>query len=156
MGKHNSTRVDEGRKSWNLLAIKNVMHEPWSGGGEQSLLCDPGSQWRLGEREKKKGEDNKWDGKKKQTGIHQVRLITWYTIRYLVYTTWYTGAVRTGTRMYYMVQPEHLHVYLSLHRYSTTGTRAGVLFFLPCIKYEVLILVSLGLEFLFFRFCSQN
>ena len=28
-------------------------------GGEKSLLCDPGSELRLGGREKKKGEDNK-------------------------------------------------------------------------------------------------
>ena len=35
-------------------------------GGENSLLCDPGSELRLGGREKKKGEDNKWDGKKKK------------------------------------------------------------------------------------------
>ena len=34
--------------------------------GEKSLLCDPGSEVRLGGREKKKGEDNKWDGKKKR------------------------------------------------------------------------------------------
>ena len=38
-------------------------------GGEKSLLCDPGSELRLGGREKKKGNDNtrsKWDGEKKK------------------------------------------------------------------------------------------
>ena len=35
-------------------------------GGEKSLLCDPGSELRLGGREKKKGEDNKRDDKKKK------------------------------------------------------------------------------------------
>ena len=33
---------------------------------KKSLLCDPGSELRLGGREKKKGEDNKWDGKKRE------------------------------------------------------------------------------------------
>ena len=33
---------------------------------EKSLRCDPGSELRLGGREKKKGEDSKWDGKKKE------------------------------------------------------------------------------------------
>ena len=33
---------------------------------EKSLLCDPGSELRLGGREKKKkGEDNKWDEEKR-------------------------------------------------------------------------------------------
>ena len=35
------------------------------GKGEESLLCDPGYELRLGGREKKKGEDNKWDEKTK-------------------------------------------------------------------------------------------
>ena len=35
-------------------------------GGEKSLLCDPGSELRLGGRENRRGEDNKWDGKKKK------------------------------------------------------------------------------------------
>ena len=30
-------------------------------GGEKSLLCDTGSELRLGGREKKKGDNNKWD-----------------------------------------------------------------------------------------------
>ena len=36
------------------------------GRGKKSLLCDPASELRLGGREKKKGEENKWDGKKKK------------------------------------------------------------------------------------------
>ena len=62
MGKHNSTPVDEGRKSFNLLAIK-MRGTNRSGGGEKSLLCDPGSELRLGGREEMKGEGNRWDGK---------------------------------------------------------------------------------------------
>ena len=34
------------------------------GRGEKRLLCDPGSELRLGGTEKRKGEDNKGDGKK--------------------------------------------------------------------------------------------
>ena len=34
--------------------------------GRKSLLCDPGSELRLGGRENRKGEDNTWDGKKKK------------------------------------------------------------------------------------------
>ena len=52
VGKHNSTRVDEGRKSCNLLAIKNARHESQWGEGEKSLLCGPGSELRLGRTEK--------------------------------------------------------------------------------------------------------
>ena len=33
------------------------------GRGEKSLLRDPGSELRLGGREKKKGEDTEWNGK---------------------------------------------------------------------------------------------
>ena len=35
-------------------------------GREMSLLCDPGSELRLGGSKKKKGDQNKWDGEKKQ------------------------------------------------------------------------------------------
>ena len=35
-------------------------------GGEKSLLYDPGSELRLGGREKKKGADDNKDGKKKR------------------------------------------------------------------------------------------
>ena len=57
-------QVDEGRKSWNIFAIK-CKARTVVGRGEKSLLYDPGSELRLGQRErKKKGEDNKRDGKK--------------------------------------------------------------------------------------------
>ena len=48
-------RVDEGRNSWSLLAIKKVMMKMKArtvvGRGEESLLNDPGS-----EKEKEKHE----------------------------------------------------------------------------------------------------
>ena len=53
VSKHNSTRVDEGKKSWNRLAIKNARHEPHWGGGK-SLLRDPGSELRLGGRDNRR------------------------------------------------------------------------------------------------------
>ena len=34
--------------------------------GEKSLLCDPGSELRLGGRENRKAQDDKWDGEKKK------------------------------------------------------------------------------------------
>ena len=42
------------------------------GGRESPVVCDPGSELRLGGREKKKGEDNKWNGekKKKKFGVY--------------------------------------------------------------------------------------
>ena len=40
VGKHNSTRVDEGRKSWNLLAIK-MQGTNRSGEGEEELAMWP-------------------------------------------------------------------------------------------------------------------
>ena len=33
------------------------------------MLCDSGSELRLGGREKKKDEDNKWDGKKEKKKV---------------------------------------------------------------------------------------
>ena len=66
MGRHNSTHVDEGRKSGKLLTIQmRGTNRRWVG-GEKSLQCDPGSELRLGGRENK-GEDNKWDGRRKKT-----------------------------------------------------------------------------------------
>ena len=50
-------------KRWYLLAIKNARHEPYWVEGEKNLLRDPGSELRLGGREKK-GEGKKWDAKK--------------------------------------------------------------------------------------------
>ena len=35
-------------------------------GSGKSLLCDPGSELRVGRREKKLCEDNKWDEQKKK------------------------------------------------------------------------------------------
>ena len=59
-------RVDEGRKCRNLLWIK-MKARTVAGRGEESLLCDPGSDLRVSwkEREKKMCEDNKWHEKKK-------------------------------------------------------------------------------------------
>ena len=55
-----------GKKGLKSSRDENARHEPqWGGGEERSLLCDPGSELRIGGREKKKGEDNKWDGKKR-------------------------------------------------------------------------------------------
>ena len=34
------------------------------------MLCDPGSELRIGGRENRKGEDNKWDGNKKKKKLH--------------------------------------------------------------------------------------
>ena len=57
VGKHNSTRVYEGRKSWNLLAIKTQGTNPVvRRGGEKSLLRDPGSELRLGGRENRRAK----------------------------------------------------------------------------------------------------
>ena len=66
MGKHNSTRVDEGRKSSNLFAKKNARHEPWWAGGKKNLLCDPGSELRLGGREKRRAKIINGKRKKKK------------------------------------------------------------------------------------------
>ena len=48
-----------------MLAIKmqGTKRSGDGGQGEKSLLCGPGSELRLGGREKQKGEDNKRDGK---------------------------------------------------------------------------------------------
>ena len=61
MGKHNWTRVDEGRKSCNLLAIKMQGTNRSGEGGEEPAMCDPGSELRLliGGRENRRAEDNK-------------------------------------------------------------------------------------------------
>ena len=52
VGKHNSTRVDETRKCWIILAIKTKARTVM-GRGEKSLLSDPGPEVRVG-REKEK------------------------------------------------------------------------------------------------------
>ena len=52
VGRLNSTRVDEGRKSWKSSRDKNAKARTVVGrGGEKSLRCDPGSEVRLGEIE---------------------------------------------------------------------------------------------------------
>ena len=54
-GKHSSTRVDEGgKKELKSSRDKNARHEPLWDGGEKSLLCDPGSELRLGGRENRR------------------------------------------------------------------------------------------------------
>ena len=54
-----------GKKELKSSRDIKASYEPLCGVGEKSLLCDPGSELRLGGREKKEGEDNKWDGKNK-------------------------------------------------------------------------------------------
>ena len=65
MGNYNSTRVDEGRKSLNRLAIKvQGTNRSEEGGAEPTVWPRIWvTNWR--EREKK-GEENKWDEKKKE------------------------------------------------------------------------------------------
>ena len=45
VGRHDSTRVDEGRKRLNLLAIKIQGTNGSGEGGEEPVLCDPGSEF---------------------------------------------------------------------------------------------------------------
>ena len=46
--RRNYTRVDEGRKGWTLIAIKmSLKARAVVGREEESLLCDPGSEFRL-------------------------------------------------------------------------------------------------------------
>ena len=52
MGRHESTRVDEGRKRLGLLAIKMQGTNRSGEGGEEPVLCVPGSKFD-GKREKK-------------------------------------------------------------------------------------------------------
>ena len=53
-------RVDEGRTSWSLPAIK-LKARTVVGEREKSLLGDPGSEFRLGKEEKEKCDDNRRD-----------------------------------------------------------------------------------------------
>ena len=66
MGKHNWTRVDEGRKSCNLLAIKMQGTNRSGEAGGKSLLCDPGSELRLGGRENRRRAKIIHDGMEKE------------------------------------------------------------------------------------------
>ena len=59
VGKHNSTRVDEGRKTRNILAIKmQGTNRSGERGRRAGYRCDPRAELRLGEREEEQGEDN--------------------------------------------------------------------------------------------------
>ena len=55
MGKHNLTRGDD-RRAAIFIAIKSARHEPEWERGERSLLCDPGSELRLGRRENRRAK----------------------------------------------------------------------------------------------------
>ena len=58
VGWHDSTRIDEGRKCWSLLAIQTEARTVV--GEEESPLSDPGSEPRLG-REKEKDNSMRVD-----------------------------------------------------------------------------------------------
>ena len=47
VGRYNSTRVDEGRECWILLAVKMEARAE-VGREEEGPLCDPGSELLLG------------------------------------------------------------------------------------------------------------
>ena len=71
MGRHISTRVDEGRKCSVLLAIKMPSIKARTvvvvGSGEKNLLCDPGSELRLrGDRTRRANTINDMEKKKKR------------------------------------------------------------------------------------------
>ena len=117
----NSTRVDEGRKRLNLLTIKmqrtnlltiKMQRTNRSGnGGEKSLPCDPGSELRLGGIEKKKGEDNKWDGKKRAYQYVRTHKFWWGTTTYQLHIAAPEGSNRAQQYQHpaerYMV---HVHI----------------------------------------------
>ena len=84
VGKPNLTRVDQGRKSWKLLAIKKWKAQTVVGRGGGELAMWP-RIWVTTRREREqKGEDNKWDGKmgwKKKEGTSvpgSCLIIIWY------------------------------------------------------------------------------
>ena len=56
---YNSTQVDEGTKGRSLRAIKQCKERTVGWGEETSLLCDPGSELCLGEREREKERERK-------------------------------------------------------------------------------------------------
>ena len=58
-----STRVDEGRKCWIILAVK-MKARTEVGREEEGPLCDPGSELLLG-GSARVVRDNKWDDGKK-------------------------------------------------------------------------------------------
>ena len=63
VSRRNPTSVYEGRTGW-ILLVPKCKAQTVVGRGEKSLLCDPGSELRLGGRGNKKGKDNDWDGRK--------------------------------------------------------------------------------------------
>ena len=46
----------QGKKELKFSRDTNARHEPSCGGGEKSLLCDPGSELRLGGRGKRRAK----------------------------------------------------------------------------------------------------
>ena len=51
MGKHKFDASRRVKKELKSSRYKNARHEPYWVGGEKSLLCDPGSELRLGGKE---------------------------------------------------------------------------------------------------------
>ena len=129
--RHNLTRVDEGRNSWNLLAmIMLARHEPYWGtivvGREKRLLCDPGSELRLmydGRKREKKGQYDEWLGRKKTRKKKRKTLFplffctsvpgTWYQTRSFVSSTYHLHQV-PGTRMSYIISYSILYIRVGL------------------------------------------
>ena len=64
VGRHDSTRVDEGRKCCSILAMKKMKARTVVGRGWKGPLCDPGPELLLGGREGGQCEDIKRDEKK--------------------------------------------------------------------------------------------
>ena len=79
-----------------MLAIKmqGTKRSGDGGQGEKSLLCGPGSELRLGGREKKKGEDNKRDGKKSSRRA-------WWIVYYSAQQQWYSSGMPDGNKSQY-------------------------------------------------------
>ena len=73
MGKHNSTQVDEGRRGKKELKSsrdKKCKARTIVGRREKSLLCDPGSELRLGGRENRRAKiTNEMENKNKNKKV---------------------------------------------------------------------------------------
>ena len=54
VGRHSLTRSRREKKELKSSRDKNARHEPYWGGGEKSLLCDPGLELLLGGRENRR------------------------------------------------------------------------------------------------------
>ena len=66
MGRHNSIRVDGGRKRRILLATKMQGTNRSGGEGRRAYYVTPDQSYDYRKRRQdNKSEDNKWDGKKK-------------------------------------------------------------------------------------------